>query len=414
MEQPLDRLADGLYAGPLVRHLDRLFRDHPDLHMKDMTLEEVGPGRRVKLGGRWVVNFGSDSFLGLDRDPRLHAAVRHGLDRWGTHNGSSRAFSSVASNVEAEEKIAAWLGAEAAVIYPSVTLANLGALPALLTRRDVVVADQYAHHSVQQGVRLATAGGVRAGTFAHDDPADLDRVLRGMRPYRSAVVAVDGVYSMTGRVASLAALREVAAANDAVLYVDDAHGTGVLGRAGRGTVLDALGDYRNVLVVGSLSKAVSCFGGFVACPKRVRFLLKVRSGPLVFGGPVPPPYLEAVCAAVDLVSSGEGDALREALGRNMSRFSAGARARGVPVVGAVGAIASVPVGDETATLRAGRAAFDRGYYVQSVIFPAVPHHGGLLRVQVNANHTAEEIDGLVGVLAEVVPERVLMVRDAAA
>lgn len=403
MPQPLDRLAAALSAGPLVRHFDRLFRDHPDLHMKDMTVDEVGPGRRVKLGGKWVVNFGSDSFLGLDRHPKLHAAVRGGLDRWGTHNGSSRAFSSVASNVEAEDRVAAWLGTESALIYPSVTLANLGALPALVTRHDVVVTDQYAHHSVQQGVRLATAGGVRAATFAHNDPADLGRILRGLRPYRSAVVAVDGVYSMTGNLAALRELRAVAAANDAVLYVDDAHGTGVLGRAGRGTVLDALGDYDNVLVVGSLSKAVSCLGGFVAGPERICFLLKLRSGPLIFGGPVPPPYLDAVCAAVDILASPEGDALRDTLRRNMARFSAGARARGVPVIGAVGAIASVPVGDEAATLRAGRAAFDRGYYVQSVIFPAVPHHGGLLRVQVNANHTADEIDGLVGVLAEVAP-----------
>lgn len=404
MLQPLDRLAAGLSAGPLVRHLDSLFRDHPDLHMKDMTVEAVGPGRRVKLAGTWVVNFGSDSFLGLDQDHRLHEAVRRGLDRWGTHNGSSRAFSSVESNVEAEDKIAAWLGAESALIYPSVTLANFGALPALLTRQDVVVTDQYAHHSVQQGVKLAKAGGVRTGVFAHEDTADLARLLKAMRPYRNAVVAVDGVYSMTGNVAALAELREVATEHDAVLYVDDAHGTGVLGRKGRGTVLDALGDYANTIVVGSLSKAMSAFGGFVACPERVRFLLKLRSAPLIFGGPVPPPYLDAVCAAVDIVGSAEGDELRATLARNMARFSDAARERGVPLTGAIGAIASVPVGDEAATLRAGKAVFDRGYYVQSVIFPAVPHHGGLLRVQVNANHRPEEIDGLVGVLAAVLAD----------
>ncbi|HEX4609726.1 MAG TPA: aminotransferase class I/II-fold pyridoxal phosphate-dependent enzyme [Urbifossiella sp.] len=402
MQQPLDRLAAGLSAGPLVRHLEGFFRDHPDLHMKDMTVEETGPDRQIKLAGRWVTNFGSDSFLGLDRDPRLHDAVRLGLDRWGTHNGSSRAFSSVESNVEAENKVAAWLGADSALIYPSVTLTNLGALPALLTRQDAVVTDQYAHHSVQQGVKLAKAGGVKTGAFAHNDPADLDRVLRQMRPYRSAVVAVDGVYSMTGTLAALAELREVATAHDAILYVDDAHGTGVLGTRGRGTVLDALGDYANTIVVGSLSKAVSCFGGFVACTERIRFLLKLRSAPLIFGGPVPPPYLDAVCAAVDILGDAEGDALRATLGRNMARFCDAARGQGLPVLGGVGAIASVPVGDEAATLRAGRAAFDRGYYVQSVIFPAVPHHSGLLRVQINANHHPDEIDGLVGVLGDVV------------
>src|SRR5687767_10682828 len=198
MPDPLDTLATALEGSLLVRYLGGFFRDHPDLHMKDMTAEAVGPDRLVKIDGRWVVNFGSDSFLGLDQDPRLHAAVRRGLDRWGTHNGSSRAFSSVQSNVEAERKLAAWLGAECTVIYPSVTLANLGVLPALASRRDAVVVDQYAHHSVQQGVRLAAAGGAKTAVFAHNDLDDLERCLAKVRPYRSAVVAVDGIYSMTG------------------------------------------------------------------------------------------------------------------------------------------------------------------------------------------------------------------------
>src|SRR3954452_12498064 len=101
----LDRLAESLERSPLVRFYQRAFRDYPELLMKDLTLEAVGPDRDVKLDGRWVVNFGSDSFLGLDQDPRVQEALRRGLDRWGTHNGASRAFSSVASNVEAEQKL---------------------------------------------------------------------------------------------------------------------------------------------------------------------------------------------------------------------------------------------------------------------------------------------------------------------
>ena len=396
MTTALDRLCAGLEGSTLVRYLDGFFRGRPDLHMKDMAVEAVGPGRQTRMNGRWVVNFGSDSFLGLDQDPRLAAAVARGVARWGTHNGSSRAFASVEANNEAERKLAAWMGSETTLIYPSVTLANHGVLPALVTRRDALVCDQYAHHSVQQGAKLVAAGGAKVTTFSHNDPDDLRRVLNKLRPYRSAVIAVDGVYSMTGVLPDLHELRAIAEEHDAVLYVDDAHATGVLGERGRGTVLDALGDYDNTLVVGSLSKALSCFGGVLACPERVRLLLGYRSGPLLFGGPVPPPYLDAVCAVVDILMSDEYREIKGRLSANMSRFLGGMAGLGVPVLGGVGAIASMVVGDELETLKAGRALFDAGYYVQSVIFPAVPHRAGLLRVQINSSHPAEAVDGLVG------------------
>ena len=138
----------------------------------------MGPGRDMVVKGRRVTNFGSDSFLGLDRDPRVIEAIRRGLDRWGSHNGASRAFASVRSNVEAEEKLAAWLGVEATLIYPSVTLANHGAIPGLVGRKDVVVMDEQAHNSIQEGARLAQAGGARVATFAHNSPEDLEQTLQ--------------------------------------------------------------------------------------------------------------------------------------------------------------------------------------------------------------------------------------------
>jgi 7-keto-8-aminopelargonate synthetase-like enzyme len=384
----------------MTRFFRKMFADYPDLLMKDQTVEAVRPDRTFKLAGRWVTNFGSDSFLGLDQDPRVQEAVERGVRDWGTHNGSSRAFTSVAPNVRAEEKIAAWLGTEAALIYPSVTLANQGALPGLVTRHDAVVSDQFAHNSIDEGTKIAKARGVRTAKFAHNDPADLRRTLAGLRPYRHAVVAVDGVYSMSGRLPPLAEFRRTSLETDAVLYVDDAHGTGVLGENGRGTVLEALGDYENVLVVGSLSKAFSCLGGFVAGPRAACDLLKLRSNSLIFGGPVPPPYLEAVCAVVDILSSPEYGCLRARLDENVRRLTDGANRLGLVVMGGLVPIVSVLVGPEEVTLQAGRYLFERGYYVQSVIFPAVPHGAGVLRIQVNANHPAAAIDGLLGAVAE--------------
>jgi 7-keto-8-aminopelargonate synthetase-like enzyme len=345
---------------------------------------------------RWTT---ADSFLGLDQDPRVQAAVRDGTDQWGTHNGASRAFASVRANITAEEKLARWLGVEATLIYPSVTLANMGAIPGLVGRQDLLVVDEYAHNSIQEGAKIARANGVRVVSFSHCDPAHLQRVLSESAPYRCALVAIDGVYSMSGALPPLAELNAVALQHNAVLYVDDAHATGVMGKKGRGTVFDALGNYDNTLIVGSLSKGFSCMGGFIGCSAEFQRLLKMRSNTYIFGGPVPPPYLEAVCVVCDILDSGEYDLLSARLRRNREHLTAGLRELGLAVLGGETPIISVLVGDEADTLNGGRFLFERGYYVQSVTFPAVPYHAGVLRIQVNANHERESINGLINAFA---------------
>jgi 7-keto-8-aminopelargonate synthetase-like enzyme len=380
----------------LVEHYAELF---PGCHLKDVVVDGIDADRVIQVNGRRVVNFGSDSFLGLDQDSRVREALVRGVQRWGTHNGASRAFSSVRANVDAEEKLASWLGTEATLIYPSVTLANLGALPGLVSKRDLLVVDQHAHNSIQEASRIARGNGVRVETFSHCDPEDLERVLSLAAPFRVAVVAVDGVFSMTGVLPPLAELRRVAVHHNAVLYVDDAHGTGVLGQQGRGTVLDSLGDYNNTLVIGSLSKAFSCAGGFIGCTAEFQRLLKIRSNTYIFGGPVPPPYLEAICVVCDILVSPEYEVLSARLRNNLTRLTDGAVQNGLAVYGGETPIISVLVGDEEATLKAGHFLFERGFYVQSVTFPAVPYHAGVLRIQVNANHTEESIDDLLAALA---------------
>ncbi len=398
MIEPMRRLADNLRRSSIVRFLDHFAREFPDSHLKDLAVDQMGPGRWMRVGGRRVMNFGSDSFLGLDQDPRLIDAIARGVRAWGTHNGGSRAFSSVRANVEAEDRLAAWLGTESTLIYPSVTLANVGAIPALMGRNDVLVLDAQAHNSVQEGAKIAAANGARVSTFANSDPEALDRALAEAGPCRASIVAIDGVFSMSGAVAPLAELDEVARRHGAVLYVDDAHGTGTLGSKGRGTVLDALGGYGNAIVVGSLSKAFSCLGGFVGCTGEVKRLLKMKSSTFIFGGPVPPPYLEAILAAVAILDSDEYESLHARLAHNVRRIAGGMGRLGLAVLGGTQPILSVLVGDEGDTLAAGQFLFNRGYYVQSVVFPAVPYHAGVLRVQANANHTEEAIDGLLEAL----------------
>ena len=202
-----------------------------------------------------------------------------------------------------------------------------------MSRKDVVVMDELAHNSIQEGAKLAKAGGTRVATFAHNSPADLEQTLRKLRPYRLALVCIDGVYSMSGVIPPMAELNQIARKNDGILYIDDAHGTGVLGKHGRGTVLDALGSYDNTFVAGSLSKAFSCAGGFVACPRPFQKVLKIRSNSYIFGGPVVPAYLDAICTVVDILESGEYDGLRSRLDRHIQRLWYGLDQLGLVVMG---------------------------------------------------------------------------------
>src|SRR5262245_2315057 len=134
---PMEQLGLAIRKHGLLRFVDHFAKEFPGTHLKDMVVDGLGPHREMEVQGRQVINFGSDSFLGLDQDPRLREAVNRGVRQWGTHNGASRAFASVRANEEAEEKLAQWLGTEEVLIYPSVTLANMGARPGFVSRRDL-------------------------------------------------------------------------------------------------------------------------------------------------------------------------------------------------------------------------------------------------------------------------------------
>ena len=392
---PLESLSSALMQNGLIKFLSQFKDQYQDIHLKDMTMECNNPDRVVRFMGREIINFGSDSFLGLDQDERVKTALKNGVDRWGAHHGASRMFSSVESNVVAEEKLAKWLQIESTLIYPSVTLANMGAIPALVGKQDLIVVDQHAHNSIQEGAKIAKANGTQVLFFEHCDPFSLAKILKNAGKYRHALVAIDGVYSMSGVIPPLAELNKVCLENRAVLYVDDAHATAVMGSHGRGTVLDAIGNYNNTLVVGSLSKGFSCLGGFVGCSSELKTLLKMKSNTFIFGGPVGPCYLDAVCTVCDILSSGEYDLLAARLQRNLNHLVKGLQQMGLEVLGGQTPIVSVVVGHEEETLKAGHFLFEKGFYVQSVIFPAVPYHAGVLRIQVNSNHRVESIRGLL-------------------
>jgi 7-keto-8-aminopelargonate synthetase-like enzyme len=217
---------------------------------------------------------------------------------------------------------------------------------------------------------------------------------------------------MTGKVPPLAELDEVTRRHGGTLYCDDAHGTGVVGIRGRGAASVALPSLRNALVVGSLSKAYSCLGAFVTCTTELKRILKIRSSTFIFGGPVPPPYLAAICVVCDILDSAEGDELLARLRGLVTQLIDGLKSLDLIVGGGVAPIVSVQVGDIEDTFAAGKWLFDRGFYVQSATYPAVGLTEGLLRVQVNANHSSEQIDGLLSAVADLKRQFKLPLRSA--
>jgi 7-keto-8-aminopelargonate synthetase-like enzyme len=394
----MDRLSARLKRHKVTR-LGLEFLDRcADIHLKDLIIDDMDDHRHARILGRTVVNFGSDSFLGLDRDERVQKAMVEALPTWGTHNGASRAFSNVALCGEAERRLADWLGVEDTLIFPSVTLANVGMIPALCGKGDLLVVDRLSHDSIHQGTKIALANGAKVVEL-HPCRGDALDALLAAEGGNCAITAVDGVYSMTGKVPPLAELDEVTRRHGGTLYCDDAHGTGVVGVRGRGAASMALPSLRNVLLIGSLSKAFSCMGAFVTCSTELKRILKIRSSTFIFGGPVPPPYLAAICAVCDILDSPEGDELHRRLRSLMKQLTDGLRSLDLIVGGGAAPIISVQIGDIEDTFAAGKWLFDRGYYVQSATYPAVGLTEGLLRVQVNANHSPEQIDGLLDAFA---------------
>lgn len=401
---PLERLKLHLLQDKVTRigvaYLDRYL----DIHLKDIVVDEMGDSREMRVGNQCLINFGSDSFLGLDRDCRLQQAMMKATSEWGTHNGASRAFSNTALCGQAERRLADWLEVEDTLIFASVTLANMGLIPALVGKHDLLIVDRHSHNSIHEAAKIAAGNGAVVRELSPCTGESLEQMLQS-HEYAASLVAVDGVYSMSGRIPSLAELDVVARANRGILYVDDAHGVGVIGNDGRGAAHQVLGTLRNVLLVGSLSKAFSCMGGFVTCKSgELKRILKIKSSTFIFGGPVPPPYLAAIIAVCDILQSDEGRCLIAKLHTLIRQLIDGLSQMGLNVLGGEAPIVSVVIGDIEKTFRAGKFLFDRGFYVQSATYPAVPIQSGLLRIQVNANHTPQQIAALIQVLADMKAE----------
>jgi 8-amino-7-oxononanoate synthase len=365
----------------------------------------------VRIGDRWLVDFASCNYLGLDLDPRVMESIAAPVRRFGTHPSWARLAASPILYEELEHKLATLCGAEDALVLPTITLIAIGLIPAIAGKGSVIFADKVVHKVNHDGCRLARDMGATLLSFRHDDPDDLDRRLGEHMGATTKLIVVDGVLSTTGRVPDLRALHAVALKHGAILYIDDAHGFGVLGEnptavmpfgfRGAG-VLAHLGlGTENVLYVSGLSKAYSSLAAFVLCPTKIKSALKCNVTSYIVSGPVPTAALATALKGLEL-NDIEGDRWRATLFRHTQTMLQGFRQAGVRTDNDNGfPIVSAWVGSAEAVERGGQLLFDEGFYCTLQGYPLVPRDKGVLRCTPTVANTDDEVQELVAAVARV-------------
>jgi 8-amino-7-oxononanoate synthase len=376
--------------------------------MMDAVIDEVD-GRMIRVGERWLADFASCNYLGFDLDREIIDAVPAALDAWGTHPSWSRLLGSPVLYEEIEERLTTLLGCEDSLVLPTITHIHMSVIP-LLAASGTIFLDARAHKTIYDGCQVAKSRGAAIRRFNFEDPDHLDALLSAERdPTR--LVCMDGVNSMTGNPPDLPAFAAVARRHGALLYVDDAHGFGVIGERSpdetspygmRGnSIVRHFGDtYDNVVLVGGFSKSYSSLLAFIACPTEIKEMLKVAAPPYLYSGPSPVASLATVLAGFD-VNERRGDALRAELHRLSSRVVEGLRDMGVATPNRSGLpIVEIPVRDHSRIDFVGRFLFEHGVYVTLAAYPLVPKDEVGFRVQLTAANTDEEVNALLAAIGE--------------
>ncbi len=386
--------------------------DLADLHdhnpLLDAVIQEID-GRLIRVDDRWVIDFASCNYLGLDLDREVIEAIPAYLDRWGTHPSWSRMLGSPILYREIEAHLTELLGAPDTLLLQTLTHIHASVIP-VLANDGTIFLDARAHKTIYDGCEVARAHGASVQRFAHNDPDDLERLLR-QSPAGPRLVCMDGVNSMTGNPPDLAAFVRLAGDHDALLYVDDAHGFGVIGergpdelcpygRRGNGVVRHLGETYDNLILTAGLSKAYSSLLAFVTCPPSLKRLLKLAAPPYLYSGPSPVASLASALVGLQ-VNQARGDQLRASLYRktrrildHLDQLGAGSlNASAFPII-------EVPLANPDQLNQVGQFLFDHGIYVSLAFYPGVPREEVGFRLQVTAANTDDQIDQLLAVLDE--------------
>jgi diguanylate cyclase (GGDEF)-like protein len=389
----------------MLRDLTALKRSHP---MMDAVIEEID-GRMIRVGSRWLADFASCNYLGFDLDREIIDAVPAHLEAWGTHPSWSRLLGSPVLYEQIEERLTGLLGSEDSLVLPTITHIHMSVIPALAASGTIFL-DARSHKTIYDGCKMAQTRGAKLRRFRFEDPQHLDELLRA-EPRGTRLVCMDGVNSMTGNAPDLRAFAQVARTHGALLYVDDAHGFGVIGERGpaercpygmRGnSIVRHCGEsYENLILVGGFSKAYSSLLAFIACSTETKEMLKVAAAPYLYSGPSPIASLATTLAGFD-VNERRGEELRAIVHRHTSRVLECLAHLGVATPNRSGLpIVEIPLRDHRQIGAVGQLLFDRGVYVTLAAYPLVPRDEVGFRVQLTAANTDAEVDTLIAALQE--------------
>jgi 8-amino-7-oxononanoate synthase len=361
------------------------------------TLEAVD-GCVVRIGDETCVNFASNDYLALSQHPALRAAAKEAIDQYGVGAGASRLVTgSMAPHQKLEAALAAFKRAQAALVFGSGYAAALGTVSSLVGPRDVIILDKLVHACLIDGAKLS---GAQLRIFAHNDIGRLEDLLRWARakhPDGGVLILTESVFSMDGDLGNLAEIVQLKNKYGALLLVDEAHATGVLGKGGAGLAADlGLADQIDIQM-GTLSKAFGVSGGFIVGSRPLIDLLINRARSFIFSTAPPPALAAAACAALDLIQSEEGDRLRATLFSNIAALSQQLPAR-LPQK-PVSAILPVIVGDERSALELASRLRESGFLVPAIRYPTVARGAARLRITLSAGHSSDHVRGLAAALA---------------
>jgi glycine C-acetyltransferase len=361
------------------------------------TLE--GPtGARARYDGRDVINLASNNYLGLASHPRMNAAAAKAAAELGAGTGAVRTIAgSMAIHRDLERRFADFKHAEDALMFQAGFTANAGTVAAILSKEDVIVSDRLNHASIIDGARLSRA---EIKVFEHKDAEHADRLLEETQvPGRRQLLITDGVFSMDGDIAPLPALVEVAEKHGAIMMIDDAHASGVLGTGGAGTV-DHFGLHGRVdIQVGTLSKAIGVLGGFIAGPSHLIEWLVNRGRPYLFSTSAPPAVVAACIEALNIIRD-EPERL-DRLWSNTRFFKEGLHALGLDTGMSETPITPVITGDEEKTQAFARRLFEEGVFAPAIVFPTVARGRARVRTIVIAEHTEDDLEEALDVFERV-------------
>jgi 8-amino-7-oxononanoate synthase len=354
----------------------------------------------VVIGGRRLLMFGSNSYMGLTNHPKVKEAAKKAIERYGSSCSGSRFLNGTSRlHLQLEERLAAFVGKEAALLFTTGFQTNLGTVSSLVGRHGVILLDELDHASIIEGSRLSFS---RVLKFAHNDMHDLEDLLKSLPYEKLKMIVVDGIFSMEGDICDLPEITALAEKYGALVMVDDAHSFGVLGRNGRGTA-DHFGLTENVdIIMSTFSKSLASVGGFVAGSQQMIDYLMHHSRPLIFSASIPPSAAAAALAALDIIQS-EPERL-EALWDNTAYVARAIREIGFDTSCAETPIIPIYIRDNKRTFQFTQRLFEEGIFANPVVSPAVRSDASMIRMSIMATHTRRQLDEAIDKIEKVASE----------